>query len=141
MKQIRKPFNIVMALILLIVVTIATIAFSSWLITDEITEKPIYQPGTVAKYYLDNKFNVYNGTGQAPTSPLFAEDELSYQYRKSGDTDYISGKPTNAGIYDIRVTIKENNENSVDERLKELSPKMKENLTELFLKTIDGVKK
>ena len=36
---------------------------------------------------------------------------------------------------------KENNENSVDERLKELSPKMKENLTELFLKTIDGVKK
>lgn len=110
MKQIRKPFNIVMTLILLIVVTIATIAFSSWLITDEITEKPIYQPGTVAKYYLDNKFNVYNGTGQAPTSPLFAEDELSYQYRKSGDTDYISGKPTNAGIYDIRVTIKENNE-------------------------------
>lgn len=110
MKQIRKPFNIVMTLILLIVVTIATIAFSSWLITDEITEKPIYQPGTVAKYYLDNKFNVYNGTSQAPTSPLFAEGELSYQYRKSGDTDYISGKPTNAGIYDIRVTIKENNE-------------------------------
>lgn len=110
MKQIRKPFNIVMALILLIVVTIATIAFSSWLITDEITEKPIYQPGTVAKYYLDKQFNVYNGTGQAPTSPLFAEGELSYQYRKSGDTDYISGKPTNAGIYDIRVTIKENNE-------------------------------
>lgn len=110
MKQIRKPFNIVMALILLIVVTIATIAFSSWLITDEITEKPIYQPGTVAKYYLDNQKDTYDGTGQAPTSPLFAEGELSYQYRKSGDTDYISGKPTDAGIYDIRVTIKENNE-------------------------------
>ena len=110
MKQIRKPFNIVMALILLIVVTIATIAFSSWLITDEITEKPIYQPGTVAKYYLDNQKDIYDGTSQAPTSPLFAEDELSYQYRKSGDTDYISDKPTNAGIYDIRVTIKENNE-------------------------------
>lgn len=113
MKQIRKPFNIVMALILLIVVTIATIAFSSWLITDEITEKPIYQPGTVAKYYLDNQKDIYDGTSHAPTSPLFAEDELSYQYRKSGDTDYtdyISGKPTNAGIYDIRVTIKENNE-------------------------------
>lgn len=110
MKQIRKPFNIVMALILLIVVTIATIAFSSWLITDEITEKPIYQPGTVAKYYLDNQKDIYDGTSQAPTSPLFAEGELSYQYRKSGDTDYISGKPTNAGIYDIRVTIKENNE-------------------------------
>ncbi len=112
MKQIRKPFNIVMALILLIVVTIATIAFSSWLITDEITEKPIYQPGTVAKYYLDNQKGIYDGTSQAPTSPLFAEGELSYQYRKSGDTDtdYISGKPTNAGIYDIRVTIKENNE-------------------------------
>lgn len=110
MKQIRKPFNIVMALILLIVVTIATIAFSSWLITDEITEKPIYQPGTVAKYYLDNQKDIYDGTSQAPTSPLFAEGELSYQYRKSGNTDYISGKPTNAGIYDIRVTIKENNE-------------------------------
>lgn len=110
MRQIRKPFNIVMALILLIVVTIATIAFSSWLITDEITEKPIYQPGTVAKYYLDNQKDIYDGTSQAPTSPLFAEGELSYQYRKSGDTDYISGKPTNAGIYDIRVTIKENNE-------------------------------
>lgn len=110
MKQIRKPFNIVMTLILLIVVTIATIAFSSWLITDEITEKPIYQPGTVAKYYLDNQKDIYDGTSQAPTSPLFAENELSYEYRKSGDTDYISGKPTNAGIYDIRVTIKENNE-------------------------------
>ena len=110
MKQIRKPFNIVMTLILLIVVTIATIAFSSWLITDEITEKPIYQPGTVAKHYLDNQKDIYDGTSQAPTSPLFAEGELSYQYRKSGDTDYISGKPTNAGIYDIRVTIKENNE-------------------------------
>ena len=77
MKQIRKPFNIVMALILLIVVTIATIAFSSWLITDEITEKPIYQPGTVAKYYLDNQKDIYDGTSQAPTSPLFAEPELS----------------------------------------------------------------
>lgn len=35
--------------------------------------------------------------------------------------------------------IKEKDEKSVDERLKELSPKMKETLTELFLKTIDGV--
>ena len=37
--------------------------------------------------------------------------------------------------------IKEKDEVSVDERLKELSPKMKETLTELFLKTIDGVEK
>ena len=37
--------------------------------------------------------------------------------------------------------IKEKDEESVDERLKELSPKMKETLTELFLKTIDGVEK
>lgn len=35
--------------------------------------------------------------------------------------------------------IKEKDEESVDERLKELSPKMKETLTELFLRTIDGV--
>ena len=35
--------------------------------------------------------------------------------------------------------IKEKNENSVDERLKELNPKMKKTLTELFLRTIDGV--
>lgn len=34
--------------------------------------------------------------------------------------------------------IKENDENSVDKRLKELNPKLKETLTELFLKTIDG---
>lgn len=37
--------------------------------------------------------------------------------------------------------IKEKDEVSVDERLKELSPKMKETLTELFLRTIGGVKK
>ena len=37
--------------------------------------------------------------------------------------------------------IKEKDEKSVDERLKELSPKKKETLTELFLKTIDGVEK
>ena len=37
--------------------------------------------------------------------------------------------------------IKENDENSVDKRLKELNPKLKETLTELFLKTIDGVEK
>ena len=37
--------------------------------------------------------------------------------------------------------IKEKDEESVDDRLKELSPKMKETLTELFLKTIDGVEK
>ena len=35
--------------------------------------------------------------------------------------------------------IKEKDEESVDERLKELSPKMKETLTELFLMTIDLV--
>lgn len=35
--------------------------------------------------------------------------------------------------------IKEKDEVSVDERLKELSPKTKETLTELFLRTIDGV--
>ena len=37
--------------------------------------------------------------------------------------------------------IKEKDEESVDERLKELNPKIKETLTELFLKTIDGVEK
>ena len=37
--------------------------------------------------------------------------------------------------------IKEKDEESVDERLKELSPKMKETLTELFMKTIDGLEK
>lgn len=37
--------------------------------------------------------------------------------------------------------IKEKDEVSVDERLKELSPKMKETLTELFLRTIDEVEK
>ena len=110
MKQIRKPFNIIMTLIVLIVVTVITIAFSSWLITDEIKEKPIYQPGTVAKYYLDNQENIYNGKEQAPTSTLFKDSELSYQYKKSGDTTYISGKPTNAGEYDVVVTIKDNNE-------------------------------
>ena len=36
--------------------------------------------------------------------------------------------------------IKENDENSVDKRLKELNPKLKETLTGLFLKTIDGVR-
>ena len=39
----------------------------------------------------------------------------------------------------IQMQIKEKDEESVDERLKELSPKMKETLTELFLRTIDGV--
>ena len=37
--------------------------------------------------------------------------------------------------------IKEKDEESVDERLKELNPKMKETLTELFLRTIEGVEK
>ena len=37
--------------------------------------------------------------------------------------------------------IKEKDEESVDERLKELNPKMKETLTELFLRTIDGMEK
>ena len=41
----------------------------------------------------------------------------------------------------IQYGIKEKDEVSVDERLKELSPKMKETLTELFLRTIDGVEK
>lgn len=110
MKQVKKPFNIVATLIFLIAITILTIAFSSWLITDEIKEKPTYQSGTVAKYYLDNQTTVYNGQPQAPTSSLFKDTDLNYEYKISTDATYTSGKPVNAGEYDVLVTIKDNNE-------------------------------
>lgn len=110
MKQIRKPFNIVMTLIILIVVTVITIAFSSWLITDEIKEKPTYESGTLMKYFFDGKFGAFNGLNQAPESPLFDESEITYQHKKTDETEYIDGKPTNAGEYDIRIIIKENSE-------------------------------
>lgn len=110
MKQIRKPFNIVMTLIILIVVTVITIAFSSWLITDEIKEKPTYESGTLMKYFFDGKFGAFNGLNQAPESPLFDESEITYLHKKTDETEYIDGKPTNAGEYDIRIIIKENSE-------------------------------
>lgn len=100
----------ILSLLLILIPLLVAIGFSSWIIIYEVIFSPTYSPNPVSSMFPFTDSDVYNGYEQVP-EPLNEKDvegyTISYQYILEGTDEPIDGKPIDAGVYDVIVTLTE----------------------------------
>lgn len=102
----------IIAFILLLLPLVVAVGMSTWIILNESLLTPSYNPDPVIKKYFSGEESViYDGNEQAPVSSVenlieFGDLEFSYKPILDTTNNYISGKPKNAGVYDVKVSVK-----------------------------------
>lgn len=102
----------IIAFILLLLPLLVAVGMSTWIILNESLLTPSYNPDPVIKKYFSGEESViYDGNEQAPVSSVenlieFGDLEFSYKPILDTTNNYISGKPKNAGVYDVKVSVK-----------------------------------
>lgn len=100
----KRKHLLILGLVFLLTVGVG---FGSWVIMSKTIFAPSYNPNSNS--VLFNAYNgqdavTYNGQEQGPTSKdtKIADSNVIFKYRKAGEkTFYTTGKPKNAGTYDI----------------------------------------
>ena len=105
-----KRKTILMSLLLFLPMVIA-IGFSAWIIVYEVIISPNYvEPDLISQFFNTEQSTTYNGEEQFPVQtdgdPIDI-DSISYQYKLKGQNDsyYTDGKPINANVYDVLITV------------------------------------
>lgn len=102
----------IIAFILLLLPLLVAVGMSTWIILNESLLTPSYNPDRVIKKYFSGEESIiYDGNEHAPVSSVenlieFGELEFSYKPILDTTNNYISGKPKNAGVYDVKVSVK-----------------------------------
>lgn len=102
----------IIAFILLLLPLVVAVGMSTWIILNESLLTPSYNPDPVIKKYFSGEESViYDGNEHAPVSSVenlieFGDLEFSYKPILDTTNNYISGKPKNAGVYDVKVSVK-----------------------------------
>lgn len=100
------------AFILLLLPLLVAVGMSTWIILNESLLTPSYNPDRVIKKYFSGEESIiYDGNEHAPVSSVenlieFGDLEFSYKPILDTTNNYISGKPKNAGVYDVKVSVK-----------------------------------
>ena len=105
-----KRKTILMSLLIFLPMVIA-IGFSAWIIVYEVIISPNYvEPDLISQFFNTEQSTTYNGEEQCPVQtdgdPIDI-DSISYQYKLKGQNDsyYTEGKPINANVYDVLITV------------------------------------
>lgn len=100
----------ILSLLLILIPLLVAIGFSSWIIIYEVIFSPTYSPNPVSSMFPFTDSDVYNGYEQVP-EPLNEKDvegyTISYQYKLEDEVEFTTGKPIDAGVYDVIVTLSE----------------------------------
>ena len=100
----------ILTFLLICIPLLVAIGFSSWIIIYEVVFSPTYQENVLSEIYGFSQTTVYNGEEQVP-EPLNGETidgTISYQYKLEKNSSYTNGKPINAGVYDVIITVEGN---------------------------------
>ena len=103
----------IIAFILLLLPLLVAVGMSTWIILNESFLNPSYNPDPVIKKYFSGEESVvYDGDEHAPVTSVenlieFGDLEFSYKPILDTTNNYISGKPKNAGVYDVKVSVKD----------------------------------
>lgn len=97
----------VLTLLILMIPLLFTIGFSSWIITYSFTFTPDYKDSGISSLFNLENSTEYNGSEQvpAPKDGVVITGDIAYEYKLQGTNTFTSGKPINAGDYDIKITI------------------------------------
>lgn len=97
----------ILTLLLIIFPLLVTIGFSTWIIIYEFVFSPTYQENHLSEAYGFSQKTVYNGNPQVPIlrEGYTINGDISYKYKLSNQDSYTDGKPVNAGIYDVVITV------------------------------------
>lgn len=99
--------NRILTYIILFLPILITIGFSSWIIVYTFEFEPTYKASPVSSLYDFSQTVIYNAEEQVPKPKdgVTITGNISYEYKLEKDTIYKSGKPINAGSYDVKITI------------------------------------
>lgn len=117
MKRFIKYLIIVVCGIL---TTSLIVGFGAWIISNQTTFKPTYDPFTYIEHELNGKSTGYNGKAQCPQSDALSNinEDAAFKiyYRLDTEEEYSKepGLPINAGTYIIKIALARNEKEYVE---------------------------
>ena len=117
MKRFIKYLIIVVCGIL---TTSLIVGFGAWIISNQTTFKPTYDPFTYIEHKLNGKSTGYNGKAQCPQSDALSNinEDAAFKiyYRLDTEEEYSKepGLPINAGTYIIKIALARNEKEYVE---------------------------
>jgi hypothetical protein len=99
--------NKIIFLLGILIPLLFTIGFSSWIIMYSFEFTPNYLNNPVSDLFEFSSSTEYNGEEQVPSpkNGIVISGDISYEYKLTTETEFVSGKPINAGSYDIKIFI------------------------------------
>lgn len=97
----------ILTIILFCIPLFIAIGFSSWIIIYETVFAPSYYENPISEAFGFTQETTYNGQEQAPI-PLdgyVINGTITYEYKLENEQDYTSGKPIDAGTYDVKIDV------------------------------------
>ena len=84
------------------------VGFSAWIIMSEVTFKPERKVSELVEYFGTYQETIYNKQEQVPkqiSGTPIEENRITYKYKLENAKQFIIGKPINAGIYDVVISV------------------------------------
>lgn len=99
-----------LSIMLIVFPLLITVGFSAWIIIYEFSFKPIYNSTTLplSDYFDVEQSTTYNGSEQVPSPKDGTTIDLTgiaYKYKLETNSNYTVGKPINAGVYDVVISL------------------------------------
>lgn len=97
----------ILTILVLMIPLLFTIGFSSWIIMYSFEFSPSYETNPVSDLFNFSNTTTYNGEEQVPypKDGVTITGDITYQYKLESESTFTTGKPINAGVYDIKITI------------------------------------
>lgn len=96
-----------LTILILMIPLLFTIGFSSWIIMYSFEFSPSYETNPVSDLFNFSNTTTYNGQEQVPSPKdgVTITGDITYQYKLESESTFTTGKPINAGVYDVKITI------------------------------------
>lgn len=102
----------ILSLLFVIFPILIVVGMSTWIIIYEITFSPTYVASSISEFFGVSQETIYNGEEQVPVQKMgdpIPVENILYKYKLESEEEdqYISGKPIDAGIYDVIIEVQD----------------------------------
>ena len=102
----------ILSLLFVIFPILVVVGMSTWIIIYEVTFSPTYVASSISEFFGVSQETIYNGEEQVPVQKMgdpIPVENILYKYKLESEEEdqYISGKPIDAGIYDVIIEVQD----------------------------------
>lgn len=99
----------IVLILLLVFPLLVLVGFSTWIVIYEVKFQPERKVSELVEYFGTSQETTYNKSEQVPKQidgPIIDTSRISYKYKLANEKEFASyGGPTNAGTYDVLITV------------------------------------